>query len=314
METSAQDLIKNERIKTGNLGTIFFNPYDKYELKLTGILDPLIIDDTGHIYEHTFTIIGGVDDGNVWGDNGYDLLPNWDILSFGGQFAGFSYNSTVESLYINRMVMPASAFDYDDLKNVGEMTVAYDTMYVFKSLFTDSSTSSALWSECYNPYIKRVSDDDGVIEGLSCLNDTLYGLGLTNPYIADTWGSASSTDTENNIQNVKIVEYNIISNASKFGHHNKIYNSKNIYKAKLRLPYKTPIRKVEQMLQSEALVFMFNDRSTYNDYSIPYGNKIIKPLGGGSINPVVKGITIIDGSITESIRRGYYEIEVIFEG
>jgi hypothetical protein len=129
------------------------------------------------------------------------------------------------------------------------------------------------------------------------------------------YGTTTNTDTDNSIGSVKIMEVKMLNNTSSYGYHSLTYNSKVTYQAKLRLPYKTPIEKIQQLLQSNDILFMYDDRVVHNDYTIPStAYNVQKPLGGGCINPVASKVSVITKSLTETYRRNTYELEVIIEG
>ena len=260
------NLYKNGRLQQGCTGSIFFNPFktiSNIRVNTNSITPPV-----GGT--HQFFFYEGDDN---WEDV---QVSDFDIMSFGGQFAGFAKRTTYGGLDVTTMYVPFGAYA---TTNISDLVNTYDTINVFKPIFDygNSNPSTASWI-C-----------NGVKEG-----------------------ETSNTDEANSVGNVRIQEVRVVKNNATYGHHSQVYNSKNTYEAKLLLPYGTSIEKVKQILQSSACVFMFDDRVVYDDYYSVYD--IVKPLGGGCIDPLVRAITVTNAEVSEIVRRGAYEITAIFEG
>lgn len=276
------DLIKNERVRNNATGTILFNPYLTIEsvyINPVGIdLSDIIFENTysaGLAYVHEITI-----DGNNWSDIS---VSTWDTISFDGQVVGFAYKYQEGLDYKTGVVFPVGTFDYSTSLDISGMIKPYGYMDFFKSIFTDCDSEQVGYAFIGTSGTEQVGD-------ISIISD------------------------ENAVRGVLIIDHSVVKNAASYGHHSRIYNSKNTYKGVLKLPYKTSIGKIKQILESDGLVFLFDDRNIDSIYEIPDGNKIVKPLGGGSINPIGRQLTIVSNELKEVVRRDFYSLEVIFEG
>ena len=115
------------------------------------------------------------------------------------------------------------------------------------------------------------------------------------------------------IENVMIKDYSVVTKRKTFGFHKKQYDVLTEYHATIEIPAGVDKIKIDQMLNSDAVVFLSNNRSA-SAVSMPTGWKFDKPRGGGSLNPMGRLVSINTDSTKYGIRRGYQLFDVILEG
>ena len=211
-----------------------------------------------------------------------------DPIMIGGQAVGYWIESAVGdqscTIAIPFGMYEPEVYLPDIYQPIGDMIKSYDTMYVFKRYFNTAEYNAAFWH----------IDDGGTVIPRLTNSDTAW-------------------DDPNIIKNVDIINYSIIRNQSVFGHNSKVYATNNKYKVTLSLPASTPIEKVDQLLQSPAVMFQVDDRSTYNmnnDYNWSFDT----PLGGGTISALAKKVSLLTETLKMVTGSKRYEIEGIIEG
>jgi hypothetical protein len=256
-------LKKNERYKTGCIGSLYFNPIKTEKTTLTfysySSTDGAMSIAVDNAIPETYANIG-------------------DLVLFGGQFVGIvEYIASAGTGYINiRISVPEET--WDDMSSLldGVLTKYvnnYDNLYIFRPNYDYSYTFNS--GAGYNTSLTKYPD--------VC------------------------------IENVRIKEYSENVQRKTFGFHRKQYDSLAEYSAILEVQPDADKLKIDQMLNSEAILFLSDDRNV-EQLSLPTGWKYDKPKGGGSINPIGRKVSVKDGDIKYGLRRGYQLINVILEG
>ncbi len=208
-----------------------------------------------------------------------------DVVLIGGQSGTF-----VESIYLNTgnyflvCATPYGTYYTEDVNLIVDSVKPYDNIYIFRPYYNTGDYTAAFWHN--------------------------NGAGTIVPIL----GSIDQPwDDPNVLKNVMVTEYELLRDQSLYGHHKKVYNSNNTYKVKLTFDYKTPVERINQILQSEVLALQPDDRETFtytndNLYQFP------KPFGGGSISPLIRKVTLLNKTLKENYGRQRYEIEAILEG
>lgn len=255
--------------------TLYFNP--KYRFDNVQVFSELE-QPVGDPYWQQWLFTGTVDPATLGVNVG-------DVVLVGGQMGTF-----VESIYLNTgnyfliCATPYGTYYTVDPDIIVDSVKEYDNVYVFRPYYENGDYTSAFW-----------------------WNDGADNITEILPSGGSVW------DDPNILQDVLILEYEMISDLSLYGHHKKSYNANNTYKVKLAFDYNTPVEKINQIIQSEALALQPNDRETFtytNDYNYLYP----KPLGGGSISPLVRKLTLISKTLKENYGRRRYEVIAILEG
>jgi len=201
-------------------------------------------------------------------------ISEGDIVSFGGQFGGF-------------------VLDVD-------ATAGTISIHVPEETFPDMST------ELGNILTKYVNNYD-YIYAFKPNYDVAYSYG-TNDF-----GTGYTKYPDTCIENVRIREYSETVKRKTFGFHRKQYDILTEYPATLEIPPDVDKMKIDQMLNSDAVIFVPDDRSV-SIVSLPTGWVFDKPHGGGSVNPIVRKISIKTDTMKYGLRRGYQLLDVILEG
>ena len=115
------------------------------------------------------------------------------------------------------------------------------------------------------------------------------------------------------IENVRIKDYSDVTKRKTFGFHRKQFDILKEHHATIEIPAETDKLKIDQMLNSDAVIFVPDNR-TVSVLLMPNGWKFDKPKGGGSINPIGRKVSINTNSIKYGLRRGYQLFDVILEG
>lgn len=116
------------------------------------------------------------------------------------------------------------------------------------------------------------------------------------------WGVDSFGDEYHSMSNVKIMDIEIIQNKSLYGNKNEVYKTYNTYNVTFRLPYDTDQKILNSLLESDGVVFIPDNRDIYDYQS---GTQIYrKPLGGGSINPIGRDVSLSTDSLKISSVKG----------
>ena len=270
------DLIKNDRFKAGDRGVILYNPYFYENTYASSTITNQTASKTSWLSINAGDPIGG------------GSISSWDILLYGGQVGGFALFDDTET-YIS---VPYGSYDNIASTDISGMLNQHDTLYAFKE-----------YNRCYSVWNGSEYEN----KWASYRADTGTGGELV------TYGSNVEHTNNNVIENVYVISNEIVKNHSTFGHHSNVYQTYNTYKLKLLIPYSTTITQIEQMIESRALAFYADDIDVYT-FETATGYSIVKPLGGGSVSPLIRKITLLNGSLTESNRRNGFEIEVIIEG
>lgn len=217
------------------------------------------------------------------------LIGTYDAVLIGGQTAGYvnSWGEASQDYWELQLIMPYGTYLLKDETThwVSDppMEKEWDTLYFFKRYLNTADYNCAFWYS-----------DGGQPIAIGCNSDPAW-------------------DDPNVFKQVEISSYGVTRVQSLYGHHGKVFNSANKYVVKISLPFSTPIEKIQQLLQSEAVMLQMDDRST-TDYDNQNNWKIVKPLGGGCVSPVQRKVTISSSTLRQNIRRERYEIDGILEG
>lgn len=273
------DLIKNNRFKVLSTGTLLFNPFltvDNINIAVVGT--------SPSEFPSSSIMFHDVKIGTTFWYNA--TVNSWDLISFNGQVVGFAYQYLRDgTIPTTAILFPSGTFDYQTSADVSSMMNTYGSIDCFRAVYD---------SECSEPQGVALT----ILDSIPVFTTDIY----------------TSLNVNTNIKECLISNYKIVKNAALYGQHNRIYKSKNTYTGTIQIPPSTSINKINQMLQSKSVIFLSDNRGIYIDTLIPYGETIEKPLGGGSIDPVARVVTITSADVTAIYRRGYFYIDVVFEG
>lgn len=122
-------------------------------------------------------------------------------------------------------------------------------------------------------------------------------------------------DAEGNAQIGYVLITNYTSEIQKkaFGYHNLVYDRNPLYKATLVLPLTATRKQIDQLVNSDTIMFLSSDESPVTE-EFDTSDTFVKPRGGGSINPIARKVTITDKELKFSQKAGIHAINCILEG
>lgn len=317
-------LKKNNRFQPGCSGSLYFNPVNFGKVSL--------------VFDNYSTVEGA----SVVSAQYNGTIPNGNIIAFGGQVIGYLKNNT--DIYIPEESFPymqaeggniltryLNNYDYlysfrpnydyfytlkRDITNEQFSAANYDT-YVYlnyNAIYENSVTVSAVddgtvYTENVDYEIDYVNGAISILSGGGMLTGIIYRI----DYTAGKYGTGYTKYPETCITGVRIKDYSEITQRKTFGFHRSQFDVLTEYHATLEIPAETDKIKIDQMINSEAVIFVSDDRDT-NVLAPPDGWKFDKPKGGGSINPIGRKVSIKTNTTKYGLRRGYQLFDVILEG